>query len=271
MLKLVLAVFLLLLAGPIVWAAATRPEAPPHWSAARWGSSGLAPDPRLHPGAIVQIYAARTWGWKGIFAVHSWLAYKAEGADAYERYDVTGWGVRHGRPAVQRNLRSTDGFWAGSAPMIVAELRGAQAAAAIPKIEAAIEAYPYPDSYLSWPGPNSNTFVAWVLRSVPELGAELPPTAIGKDFLPSGQIVATAPSGTGVQLSLFGILGLTLAGSEGFELNILGLVLGVDPGDLALKLPAIGRIGLTAPSATNRPAPPPPSPSSDTPTDLPTG
>jgi hypothetical protein len=33
-----------------------------------------------------------------------------------------------------------------------------------------------------WPGPNSNTFTAAVLRAVPELAILLPPNAIGKDF-----------------------------------------------------------------------------------------
>jgi hypothetical protein len=35
---------------------------------------------------------------------------------------------------------------------------------------------------------------------VPELRLDLPPTAIGKDFLPNGEVVARAPSGTGFQV-----------------------------------------------------------------------
>ena len=41
-----------------------------------------------------------------------------------------------------------------------------------------------------------------------------------------------------------GLLGLTLAVDEGLELNLLGLVFGIDPLDLAIKLPGIGRIGM---------------------------
>ena len=48
-----------------------------------------------------------------------------------------------------------------------------------PRIETAITEYPYPNRYHVWPGPNSNTFVAFVLRKVPELRVDLPPTAIG--------------------------------------------------------------------------------------------
>jgi hypothetical protein len=93
-----------------------------------------------------------------------------------------------------------------------------------------------------WPGPNSNTFTAWVLRAVPELEADLPPTAIGKDY--SGKkLVGSAPSGRGFQFSLFGLAGLTASSVEGFEVNVLGLTFGVNPFDPSLKLPLLGRVG----------------------------
>ncbi|GJE54828.1 hypothetical protein EKPJFOCH_1313 [Methylobacterium thuringiense] len=38
------------------------------------------------------------------------------------------------------------------------------------------------DDYQLCPGPNSNTFVAAVMSSVPEMRASLPATAIGKDY-----------------------------------------------------------------------------------------
>jgi hypothetical protein len=214
-----------------------------HWSRARWDSSGLSPDPAAHAAAVVQVFAARTWGWKGAVAVHSWISFKRQNAAGYDRYDVVGWGVGRGAPAVRRNLRPPDGRWAGNEPMLLAELRGDAAASAIPKLEAAIARYPFRDRYWTWPGPNSNTFVAWLAREVPELRLNLPGTAIGKDFLPGLRILAAAPSGTGYQLSLGGLLGITLARAEGFELNLLGLVIGLDPSGPALKLPGIGRLG----------------------------
>ena len=216
----------------------------PHWRDARWDSAGLAPDPATFRGAVVQIYAARAWGWKGVFAVHSWIAFKREGAAAYERYEVVGWGVKHGLPAVRRNMRPADAYWAGNRPRLLLDLRGPAAAALIPRIEAAIASYPYRRSYRSWPGPNSNTFVAHLLRSLPELGVELPPEALGKDYLGATRWLAPTPSGTGVQLSLWGLFGLTLAREEGLELTVLGLNLGIDPLDLALKLPGVGRLAL---------------------------
>lgn len=215
-----------------------------HWSRARWDSTALAPDPAAHPDAVVQVYAARAWGWRGIFAVHCWISFKPEGASGYDRYEVVGWGVGRGAPAVRRNLRPADGRWAGNEPVLLADLRGAAAAALIPRIEAAIARYPYPDSYITWPGPNSNSFIAWLAREVPELRVTLPSTAIGKDFLGEGRVLAATPSGTGFQFSFFGLLGFTLALEEGIELNVLGLVVGLDPKRLAVKLPGIGQLGL---------------------------
>ncbi len=91
----------------------------------------------------------------------------------------------------------------------------------------AVASYPYPDTYTAWPGPNSNTFIAHLGREIPALRLTLPPLAIGKDFLPDGGIVARTPSGTGVQLSLGGVLGVLAGRDEGFELNVLGLVTGI--------------------------------------------
>ena len=113
----------------------------------------------------------------------------------------------------------------------------------IDKVEAAVESYPYKTSYRTWPGPNSNTFTAYVARAVPELGLELPPHAVGKDYLGATDFVASAPSGTGYQVSLFGLFGLLLAREEGLEVTILGLTFGIDPMDLAIKLPGVGSIG----------------------------
>ena len=125
------------------------------------------------------------------------------------------------------------------------DLRGERAAQAIPRIEAAVASYPYRRDYNMWPGPNSNTFTAHVGREVPELAMDLPTTAIGKDFLTNGGIVESAPSGTGGQLSLYGLLGVTVAREEGLELNILALSFGIDVLHPAIKLPGFGRIGMS--------------------------
>jgi hypothetical protein len=242
---IVLGILIAVVTAPVLWSVSMGLAKPfQHWSEARWDSAGLAPDPAATPEPVVQVYAARAWGWKGIFAVHTWIVMKREGAARYDRYEVVGWDVRHGRPALRKDMRAIDGYWAGNPPRIVVDRRGPEVGALIERIEAAIATYPYPDQYRSWPGPNSNTFVAHIARSVPELGLELPPTAIGKDFLANGNLFAPTPSGTGYQMSLLGLLGLSLGRDEGLELNLLGLTLGIDPLDVAIKLPAVGRIGL---------------------------
>jgi hypothetical protein len=214
------------------------------WRSARRDSSNQAPDPALTQEAVVQVYAARTVGWKGAFGVHSWIVVKPAGAAHYTRYEVFGWGIMRGYPAIQVNRTGPDNYWFGSPPEKLVDRRGPGVETMIQRIEAAVKTYPYTDSYRTWPGPNSNTFVAHVARAVPELKVDLPPTAIGKDFLTGDSIFARAPSGTGYQLSLYGLLGLTGALEEGVEINLLGLSFGVDLNTPGVRLPGIGRIGL---------------------------
>jgi len=106
--------------------------------------------------------------------------------------------------------------------------------------------YLFANEYKAWPGPNSNTFVAWVIRRVPELNVALPNTAIGKDYLADG-VFAKAPSGSGYQFSLNGYFGFMASIWEGVKLNILGPNMGIDPLALAIKLSGIGHIGLRDP------------------------
>ena len=214
-----------------------------NWRDARRDSSGQAPDPASTREAVVQVYAARTVGLRGAFGVHTWIAVKPAGAASYTRYEVIGWGVDSGMPSIRVNRTGPDNYWFGAPPDKLADLRGDGVDAIIAKIEQAVKSYPYPSSYRTWPGPNSNTFTAYVARKVPELRLDLPPTAIGKDYLPDGAIAAPSPSGTGVQLSLAGLLGVLVGLEEGVEINLLGLSLGIDLNTPALRLPGLGRVG----------------------------
>lgn len=215
-----------------------------NWRSARRDSSGQAPDPAAHAQGVIQVYGARTVGLRGALAMHTWIAVKPAGAAEYTRYEVIGWGVGRGYPALRVSHGNADNYWFGAPPQKLFDRRGEGVDQLIRRIEQAVERYPYPDSYRTWPGPNSNTFVAHVARSVPELRLELPPAAIGKDFLANGDIAGRAPSGTGYQVSLYGVLGLTLAMAEGIELNVLGLSFGIDVGAPGVKLPGLGRIGV---------------------------
>jgi hypothetical protein len=219
------------------------------WRTASREPVGLAPDPAATPEAVVQAYAARAVGWRGYFGVHSWVAVKPSGARAYTVYEVIGWRLRYGDSALAIRVRGPDERWFGSAPKLLADRRGTAAEALIARIDRAAHEYPYAAEYSIWPGPNSNTFTAWIARAVPELEVDLPPTAIGKDYL-RDRVVATAPSGSGVQVSLNGLLGFTASGVEGLELNLLGLTFGFDPYPPAIKLPILGRLGFQ-PRAAN--------------------
>jgi len=232
----------LLLAGPLSVMASGQVDLDTPWYAAQPGRVGLAPDPAAEPSAVVQVYGARAVRWRGAFAIHPWIAVKPEGATAYTTYQVIGWrAMRGGRALVVTEDTEPDRHWYGAAPRLMVEHRGPAAQALIERIDAAVQRYPWPDAYRAWPGPNSNTFVAWVAREVPALGLDLPPTAIGKDWLGPGTFVARAPSGTGWQLSLWGLAGVTAAREEGLELQLLGLGFGVDVNDARLRLPGWGR------------------------------
>jgi hypothetical protein len=211
------------------------------WSSAPTHSSGLAPDPRVHREAIVQIYLARAFSWRGIFATHPWIIVKHASTASYTRYEVVGWGTGS---KLRTNYAAADALWYGAEPELLLDLRGPGVDASIDKIEAAVASYPFKHVYRTWPGPNSNTFLAHVAREVPELSLDIPASAVGKDYRPWHQPIGLAPSGTGVQVSILGVLGATVAKEEGVEFNLLGLSFGVDVLRPALRLPAIGRIGM---------------------------
>jgi hypothetical protein len=226
------------------------------WRSASQEPLGLAPDPAREHDAIVQVYAARVWGWRGAFGVHTWIAVKPRNAKAYTTYEIIGWRLRWDDSSLVIRQRAPDARWFGAEPELVAEKRGEGVDELIRRIDKLARSYPWANEYTLWPGPNSNTFVAWVLRQVPELAADLPPTAIGKDYL-GKTMLASAPSGHGREISVFGLLGVTASKVEGLEVNVLGLTFGLNPFDPALKLPVLGRVGAARSGA---PAPSEPRP-----------
>ena len=97
------------------------------WRSASHEPVGLAPDPAATPEAVVQVYAARTWGWRGTFGVHTWVAAKRAGARMFTVYEVVGWRLRWSDSAVVVRAREPDARWDGSAPELLADKRGADA------------------------------------------------------------------------------------------------------------------------------------------------
>lgn len=234
-LLVVLALLMLLLAGPLLVNLTGVHQADGNWRTASRDSVGLAPAPDDTPEAVVQVYAARAFSWRGYFALHTWFSVKEPEADYYTVYEVTGWR----RPAVNAGRQEPDRAWFGSEPELLADLRGEAAEAVIPELLDAVERYPWADRYVAWPGPNSNTFMAWVIRETPGLEVALPSHAVGKDYL-NRPLQRGLPGGKGVQFSLGGVVGILIGPAEGLEINLFGLVFGVNPNTPAVKIPGLG-------------------------------
>ena len=75
-----------------------------------------------------------------------------------------------------------DRYWYGERPRLLKEFRGEGGDKLIAAIYRAAKSYPWPDSYKAFPGPNSNTFIAWIAGQVPELKLSLPFSAIGSGY-----------------------------------------------------------------------------------------
>ena len=58
------------------------------WRDAPRHSAGLAPDPTKTQEAVVQIYTARAFSWRGYVATHPWIIIKRAGAKQFDRYEV---------------------------------------------------------------------------------------------------------------------------------------------------------------------------------------
>ncbi|MGB7286002.1 MAG: DUF3750 domain-containing protein [Salaquimonas sp.] len=240
--KLFLWIFILFLLpalGAVAWWAGV--ERPGSWREANWTSANILPNPSSEKQAVVYIMSARTGGLKGALSQHSWIVTKAKNASQYDRYDKVGWGN-----PVRKNAYAADANWYSNRPKFVKTIKGDEAANLIPKIERAIQNYPHANrgGYKIWPGPNSNSFVAHVLRQVPQIGIVLPSNAVGRDYIAGNKLFYASPDGLDYELSLFGYAGLAAGYRSGFEFNFFGLVTGVDVINPAIKLPGFGRIGI---------------------------
>ncbi|MBM5782149.1 MAG: DUF3750 domain-containing protein [Pelagibacterales bacterium] len=218
------------------------------WNEASRESANLVELASDTPEAKIQIYSAKAYSWRGKFSQHLWIATKEKNAESYLVHYVVLWGTHFGSDGVmvmQEDL--PDRNWYDAKPEIIFSQSGEKAEKIIPKIYQATKTYPYQKFYRAYPGPNSNTFISYIVRQIPEIKISLPNNAIGKDWLCDENGVkffALSESKTGIQFSFFGMFGISLGVIEGIEINIIGISFGIDFLKPALKLPGIGRIGL---------------------------
>lgn len=242
--KFFVIIFMLFLVPTIAaagwWASVERPVS---WRNADWGATGLLAGADKPDDAAIYVMAARTGGFKGAFAVHSWILIKRPGQIGYDRYDKMGWGS-----PIRKNTHPADANWYSNPPHVVGRVSGDKALSLIDDVEAAIAQYPYSDrgDYTLWPGPNSNTFVASVLRAVPELNISLPPNAVGRDYLGAKTFIVRESDGSDTHFSILGLIGFSFGQTTGVELHFLGQSIGFDFSRPAIKLPAFGRIELVS-------------------------
>src|SRR3546814_17766084 len=76
----------LLLAGPALAIVSGEVALDRSWYTASRASAGIVPPAAATPEAVVQVYGARAFDWRGAFAVHNWSAVKPQGGPDYVTY-----------------------------------------------------------------------------------------------------------------------------------------------------------------------------------------
>ena len=116
----------------------------------------------------------------GMFAWHYWFVVSDE--TGRHRWEV--WQTKNAGGSCFGHVhcdlkRPEDGV--GGGPSRVSKVWEGEAARRIAAILKDAASYPYCERYRLWPGPNSNTFVAWVLREA-GVGEPLDPRGIGRGY-----------------------------------------------------------------------------------------
>jgi len=142
-----------------------------------------APAPAASPDdAVVELRWATLPSVLALLAVHHWFAVFDPEARVWERWEVwqsqnaggTSWGHVH------KDLMRMDRGVGGGRAVVQATWRD-EDARRIRDVLGEPSRYPNRDRYRAWPGPNSNTYVAWVLAEA-GVACDLGRRAIGKDF-----------------------------------------------------------------------------------------
>lgn len=178
--------------------------------------------------------------WYSQFAEHGWFDVRDQ--DGWTRVEVMNRGSGVQVAEIDLDAARADTRFGGRSVHVHAVYTGAAARAMVPVLLERAPAYPWSDDYAPWPGPNSNTFAAWLSREVPGLWTEPYGAALGKDYPDNGWLQAgLTTTRTGVQLDT-PYVGAQVGLAEGVELHLLGLTLGVDLWPPQVKLPFLPAI-----------------------------
>ena len=125
-------------------------------------------------------------------ALHCWFVL-ADQENNISRWEVwqepqkckNSWGYLHQNlfpPYQGINRIPACSFWKWPAKLLVC-FDQSMATTLIKTIELSPETYPYQFQYSAYPGPNSNTYIQWVLNQLVDTKIKLPTAAIGKNWI----------------------------------------------------------------------------------------
>lgn len=203
----------------------------------------------------VQLRSARIPSIPGIIADHFWFVIdkqvvaitdhqkrhqKGHQKDRWEIWqskDCGGESWNH----LHKNLKAcADNVGCGESKLIY-EWFGENAERLVSCIEQSSSRYPYQNRYHYWPGPNSNTYVQWVLDKA-DINYMLDSSAIGKDY--SGVLFSIKKHKQYFQLAS-PLFGFKLKWPNQFEVHFLTLAFGIRIKPLRVLVPFKREKGMT--------------------------
>ena len=186
----------------------------------------------------VQLRSARIPSIPGLIADHFWFVIDKQGDfnkkdrwEVWQNRDCGGesWCYLH------KNLKAySDNVGTGKSKKIQ-EWYGEEAERLIIQIENSVRNYPYQEKYRYWPGPNSNTYVQWILEKS-KIDYMLGSSAIGKDYLPR---VFSFKKNRGYIQIASPIFGIKIKWLCLLEVHILTLSIGVCREPLRITIPLL--------------------------------
>lgn len=228
----ILLFFIILLLGPSYLLLSGHVSLGKDWRTASRAPAHILQYDAIGKQAAIVLFSAPAFNWRGMFSTHTWLAVKTQQQTQFTIYQVVGWNRYRHKPIVDISHGIADRLWFGAKPKLQNILVGRKAQSLIPLVQNAVKSYPYANTYRAWPGPNSNTFISYIIHQVPKLGFVMPYNALGRNYGWHWTINS---------LALGGILGYQ-ANHHALAINLLGLTVGISWRPLGLIVPGVGLI-----------------------------